>query len=184
LYRLFIGITLPQSIVDEINRIAFGIAGARWLKPEQMHLTLRFIGEVDGSVFRDIGQALYEISEDSFDIYLQGVGLFPPRGKPRVIWAGVAPSESLSHLQKKIESVVVRAGLSPDGRKFTPHVVMARLKDIPVSRVTDYLVANSLFQSQSFAVDEFCLISSQLGSEGASYQIEEHYDLTSNKESE
>lgn len=153
------------------------MAGARWLRSDQIHLTLRFIGEVDGDIFRDIGEALYEIDTEPFELSLEGVGVFPARKDPRVLWVGINKSESLMHLQKKIESVLVRAGVQPDGRRFTPHVSIARLRDIRMSKVADFIAHNSMFKAEPFPVNDFCLVSSHLGSEGASYQIEEQYQI-------
>lgn len=177
MYRLFVAIPLPESTINHLQRISSGVAGARWLKPDQIHLTLRFIGEVDGAVFRDIGQALHEIETDPFKLSLEGVGTFPSHKDPRVLWVGVSKNEPLMHLQRKIESVLVRAGVQPDGRRFTPHVSIARLRDIRMNKVADFIAHNSMFKAESFPANNFCLVSSHLGSEGASYQIEERYQM-------
>lgn len=177
MYRLFVAITMPESTLDHLQRISSDVAGARWLRPEQIHLTLRFIGEVDGAMFRDIGEALFEIDIEPFEVSLEGVGVFPARKDPRILWVGMSKTEPLMHLQKKIESVLVRAGVKPDGRRFTPHVSIARLRDIRMSKVADFIARNSMFKAEPFTVNNFCLVSSHLGSEGASYQIEELYLL-------
>ncbi len=126
--RLFVAIDPPQQIRDHLALLCCGLPGARWTPPEQFHLTLSFIGEVDGSTFLDIREALAEISVPQFSLQLQGVGFFPPRGQPRVIWAGIEKSEPLHLLQRKITTRLFQRGLEPDNRKFSPHITLARLQ--------------------------------------------------------
>ena len=178
MYRLFVALDLPASIKQELVAISYGVPGARWLEPEQMHLTLRFIGEVDGSVFRDVEAALEGVHAEPFELSLKGVGYFPPRNQPHDLWVGVEPCEALVRLRNKIESTLVRAGLPPEGRKFSPHVVIGRLKETKLNKLADFLARNGLLRLPPFSVDRFNLYSSHLGSQGASYEIEQEYHLT------
>ena len=144
---------------------------------DQMHLTLRFIGEVDGGLFRDIREALQTIRIEPFELHIREVGFFPPRRAPELLWAGVEPSDQLSHLRDKVESTLQRVGVKREGRKFQPHVTLARLKDTSDSHVARYLSANSLFKTAPFAVEQFSLYSSFLASEGAIHTLEVNYEL-------
>jgi 2'-5' RNA ligase len=176
--RLFIAVDLPENVKEPLARLCCGLPGARWVKPEQLHLTLRFIGEVDGGMFHDIREGLAEIVGKSFTLQLDGVGFFPPRGKPRVVWIGLQQSEELLQLRNRIESCLVSLGLEPERRKFAPHITLARLKNTPPAKVGRFLENHSLFLSAPFTVEEFYLYSSQLGRNGAIHRIEAGYPLT------
>ena len=154
-----------------------GLPGAHWLDPEQMHLTLRFIGDVNSTIFQDVREALTEVRGEMFSMQLEGVGFFPPRGNPRVVWAGIRKNEQLVQIRNRVESVLIRAGLEPEGRKYSPHITMARLKNTPSSKVGDYLAHYSMFMSEEFRVDDFFLYSSVLSSKGAKHFVEERYPL-------
>lgn len=175
--RLFIAIDLPEQVARDLGRLSCGLPGARWVVLEQMHLTLRFVGEVDGTLFKDIEEGLADIESPVFDLRLNGLGFFPPRKQPKVLWAGVEPVAPLIALRRKVEGVLSRLGLPSEGRKFSPHVTMARLRDTPLAKLTRYLSGNSMYGSQEFVVDEFHLYSSTLTSKGAIHQLEASYPL-------
>jgi len=158
--------------------MSFGIPGAKWVTPEQLHLTVRFIGEVDGAIFRDIRNVLDEISFVSFSLQLKGVGYFPPRGAPRVLWIGLEKSEPLLLLRKKIDSTLLRVRVEPEGRKFSPHITMARLRNSPVQKIANFLSGNGLFSQEPFQVEDFKLYSSILTPKGAYHKVERIYPLT------
>ena len=175
--RLFVAIDPPEEIREQLSRLCCGLPNARWTTPEQFHLTLVFIGEVDGSAFLDIRESLSEISVPRFTLQLEGVGFFPPRGNPRVIWAGVKNNDSLQAVQRKITTRIFHLGLEPENRKFSPHITLARLKQTPAAKVGKYLENNGLFQSFPFEVDCFTLYSSILGRNGASHVVEQVYPI-------
>ncbi len=175
--RIFIAIDLPGSVKQEIARLCCGLPGARWVQPEQLHLTLRFIGEVDGGMFRDIRAGLSEIVVAPFSLQLDGVGFFPPRGRPRVVWVGLRQSNELQRLRNRLESCLVGLGLEPEKRKFAPHITLARLKNTPPVKVGRFLENHNLFLSRPWTVDEFFLYSSRLGRNGAIHRIEAGYPL-------
>ncbi|UCD56236.1 MAG: RNA 2',3'-cyclic phosphodiesterase [Candidatus Hydrogenedentota bacterium] len=177
MYRLFVAIQLPQWVTQKLNGLCFGLPGAKWADKERMHLTLRFIGEVDGAVFRDVEEALETVNAEPFELVLKGVGYFPPRRDPEVLWVGVQKNGTLVHLRNKVESALVRAGLEPESRKFSPHVALARLKGTPASRVARFMAENGLFKIEPFPVNEFHLYSSFLASEGAVHTVEASYEL-------
>jgi 2'-5' RNA ligase len=177
MYRLFVAIELPADVKQELARIALGVPGARWLEEDEIHLTLRFIGEIAGDVYHDVMESLATVDARAFELTLKGVGHFPPRGEPRILWAGVERSEGLVALRKKVESALVRANIPGDSRKFSPHVTIARLKGTPIEKVGSYLTSYGLFRAGPFAVTEFCLFSSRLGAKRAVHRLEESYPL-------
>lgn len=175
--RLFVGIDLPAVVDDHLGLVRGGIPGARWLEAEQIHLTLRFIGEVDGGTKRRLEEALERVRHAPFRLEVAGVGTFPPRGKARTLWAGVDPTGPVRELAAKVERVLVDAGLPPESRKYTPHVTLARLRDPPKNRVMGFLQHHALLRTVAFDVDAFLLYSSVLSPRGASYRVEHHYPL-------
>lgn len=176
--RLFVAVDFPQAVRQRLACLCGGVPGARWLPVEQFHLTLRFIGEVDNGVFADVADSLADVHVPPFALHLSGVGHFPPRGAPRVLWAGVADGAPLARLHDKIERRLQSLGLDPDGRKFHPHVTLARLKRAPIERVKGFLGAHADFASETVTLDAFHLYSSRLGAAGAVHRIEASYALT------
>ena len=175
--RLFVAIDPPEEIREQLVALCCGLPDARWTPVEQLHLTLCFIGEVDGTTFLDIREALCEISFAAFSLQLRGVGFFPPRGQPRVVWAGVEKSEPLVVLQRKITTRLFHLGVELENRKYSPHLTLARLNQTSPGRVGKYLNENALFASLPFTVTQFALYSSILGRKGASHTIEQQYDM-------
>jgi 2'-5' RNA ligase len=174
--RLFVAVEIPEQVRSSLFLLQGGVPGARWSTPEQYHLTLRFIGDVNEAVAGDIDDVLSAIAAPPFTLELAGVGEFG--GKfPRALWAGVRPSADLIHLQKKIETAMQRLGHAAEERKFTPYVTLARLRNSPREKVMDYVARHSLFASGAFAVKSFALFSSRLGGAGAVYNVERSYPL-------
>lgn len=174
--RLFTALALPDEIARPLMLIQAGVPGARWQKREQLHLTLRFIGEVDGAEAAAIDDALAMVDAPGFTLELKGVGSFGGKN-PRDLWAGVAPNEALSHLNRKIESALQRIGLPPEPRKFTPHVTLARMRHAPAGVIADYLTDHALYASVPFSVEGFILYSSKLTTDGSIYRAEKAYRL-------
>jgi 2'-5' RNA ligase len=181
MYRLFVALDFPERVNRELSRLCFGLKGAKWMSEEQMHLNLRFIGEVDGAVFRDIKESLATVESEPIELQLGGIGYFPPRRRPEILWVGVDKNGGLEQLHNRVESAVVRAGVEPEGRKFAPHVTLARLKTTPEEHVARYITENGLFRIPEFTVDSFHLYSSFLGSENAIHTIEATYELETNR---
>lgn len=175
--RLFIAIELPPDIRSYIKGLGRGIPGARPIPEEQIHLTLHFLGEVEGTMFKDIRESLLEVKKDPFSLQISGVGHFPPRGKPKVIWAGVTPTDELIHLRKRVGKELLACGLALEKRKFSPHITLARLRNSPLQRVSEFLAGNSFLESSPFTVDSFHLFSSKLSKNGAVHTLEESYLL-------
>lgn len=177
--RLFVALDLPEHVRDRLTGLCNGVPGIRWVEPSDMHLTLRFIGEVEEPLLPDIDHALSTVRSSSFSLILEGVHIFGDRRRLRTLWAGIHPCELLSGLQLKIESALVKAGLDPEHRKFHPHVTLARLKGMKADKLGAYLQANAAFKSETFSLSEFTLYSSRLGRAGAVYAPIFRYSLVS-----
>lgn len=175
--RLFVGLGLPEALSERLSGLRGQIPGARWVAPENHHITLRFIGEVDEETAGDIDIALSRIDAPPFEIALEGVGHFESRGLVRALWAGVARDPALDHLQARVETAFRRAGLAPEGRKFYPHVTLARCRDTRAPRIAGFLADHGSFRVPAFPVESFGLYSSTLGRGGAIYIREAEYSL-------
>lgn len=172
--RLFVAVRPPAPIRALLADISHGVPGARWQDDEQLHLTLRFIGEVDSRTGDDIIDALAYVRGAPFEIAIDGVGTFARRGRIDTLWAGVTPFEPIARLHRSVDHAVVGAGLMPEGRAFHPHVTMARGRIGPAD---PFLAANSALSSTPFIVDQFALYESHLGVGGAHYAMVERWSL-------
>ena len=178
--RLFIAIDLPDDVTAQVARLCAGLPGIRWLDADQLHLTLRFVGEVAHDVFVDIGQGLAEVSARPFELRLKGLGMFPPRGAPHTLWVGVSEPEGLTQLKRRVDRVVEDAGVESERRKFQPHVTIGRLREPPPEpRLGSWLAGRSLFTSSPFLVSGFTLYSSHLRADGPLHTREAVYDFVS-----
>jgi len=176
--RLFVGIEMPEWVTEELTRLGGGIPGARWVPSENLHLTLRFIGDVDGYQHEQIENALAGLVGESFTMTLQGIGHFPPRGEAKTLWTGVEENESLQRLQKRVERTIVSLKHRPDSRKWHPHVTLARLGGGGGHRVQSFLQAHSLIKLEPFLVTSFQLYESHLHPSGARYEVINSYRLS------
>jgi RNA 2',3'-cyclic 3'-phosphodiesterase len=174
--RLFTALAIPDDVARQLMLLQGGVPGARWQSREQLHLTLRFIGEVDGSETRALDDALAAIDAPGFDLQLHSVGQFGNK-QPHALWAAARKHELLEHLQRKVDNAIRRVGQPQDAHKFTPHVTLARLRHPDIDKVREWLVEHALFTSSEFPVASFCLYSSKLTSDGSIYRIEQEYPL-------
>mgnify|MGYP005994527167 CR=1 FL=1 len=174
--RLFTGIKIPSSICDQLSLIQYGLLGARWIEPHDFHITLRFIGDVDDDLANDLADEFARISTAPFTLQLKSVGAFGNE-RPRMVWAGVEKSPPLEQLYSTHEIIAQRLGLKAEGRKFTPHVTLARFKPGQISDVGTYLIDHSQFQSLEFEVSSFELYSAKASRGGGPYIIEQSYEL-------
>jgi RNA 2',3'-cyclic 3'-phosphodiesterase len=176
--RLFVAIDLPDDVKDQMGKICSGISGARWVRREQMHLTLRFIGEVNDSQAEVIKPALVATKIAPFVMTLKGVGQFPSKGHPRVLWVGVSAPPSLTELQQYIEKSLVKQGFAPEDKPFSAHITLARFKMSPSPEsVRQYLARHADFKSDAIPVESFVLYSSLLAPQGPTYRREAIYPL-------
>ena len=175
--RLFVALSIPDVVAQGLALLQAGIPGARWQTREQLHLTLRFIGEDDGREASDIDDALAALSAPRLSIALKGVGEFGGK-KPHSLWTGVSDARAVNHLNRKIEAALQRIGIAADERKFTPHVTLARMRGSPVGKVMDWLTDHALYSGSPFEVPSFALYSSTLTPNGSVYVPERVYELT------
>ena len=176
--RLFVALDLPDSVKRSLEPLARGLGDVRWTLSDQQHLTLRFIGEVGNGAVPEVVEALATVPAVPFELSLEGLGHFPPRGEPRVLWVGVQKSAELARLKRRIDRALEQAGIPPDGRKFAPHVTLARVRDpLSPTRLGTYLMRHNLYRSAPFHVSSFHLYSSWLRADGAEHQLEASYEL-------
>lgn len=175
--RLFVALELPEPVRTRLAGLSGGVPGARWTESETMHLTIRFIGEVEPPAVPEIDEALASVRAPGFDLVLTGVGHFGQGRKARVLWAGVERNDALAHLNQKVESALVRAGLPPEERRFSPHVTLARLKDASPDRLARFMEERASFRTEPFAVRHFTLFESRPGKGGPVYEPLQDYPL-------
>jgi 2'-5' RNA ligase len=175
--RLFAAIPVPEEIAAGLARRQAGLDGARWRTAEQLHLTLRFFGEVREDVARDLDSELAAVGGGAFEVVLQGAGAFGEGRDLNAVWAGVAESEALRRLAKACEGAARRAGLKAERRQYRPHVTLAYLRRADPDKVAAWIQANNLLKSPPIRVDRFGLYSSFLAGEGAQYRLEAEYPL-------
>ena len=174
--RLFAALALPDAVAQSLLLIQGGVPGARWQTREQLHLTLRFIGEVDGATAAALDDALACIRAPAFQMQLHAVGQFGNK-QLHSLWAAARPNPALDHLQRKVDAAIRRVGQPQDQHKFLPHVTLARLRHPDTEKVTDWLSYHALYTSAEFTVGAFHLYSSRLTSDGSVYAIEQDYPL-------
>ncbi len=176
--RLFVALDLPWPLRQRLADLGTGLAGARWVPPENHHLTLRFIGEVPRHTAEEIDLELAALRGRGFLLELCGVGTMEKAGRLTALWAGVARNPALDHLRAKVETALQRSGLPAERRRFTPHVTLARLGEQAAEpRLAAWVQAHNLFRAEPVRVAHFTLFSSQLGREQAAYTPEAEYSL-------
>jgi len=175
--RLFTGIEVPPEIGLALSLKRGGLAGARWIDPENYHITLRFIGDVDHHVANEVSDMLDRLADsESFSIRLDHLGSFGGN-TPRALFAGCSSNAALLRLQAAQERVLQRCGLSPESRKFVPHVALARLRGIPAEEVARFIALSGRFTPLEFPVRRFVLFSSKDSVGGGPYLVEQAYPL-------
>lgn len=175
--RLFTGLEIPYDVQLALSLKRGGLSGARWIDPENYHITLRFIGDVDNSTADEVSYELDRLSNsDAFGIRLSHLGTFGG-DKPRALYAGVETSEALQRLQAAHERVLRRLGLEAEARKFVPHVSLARLRGSFAPEVADYIHSMGQFAPLQFSVGRFVLFSSRNSVGGGPYLVEQSYPL-------
>lgn len=179
MHRLFVALRPPPAIRAQLRAVMGGVPGARWQDDEQLHLTLRFIGEVDGRVAEDIVLALGHVHAPPIEIALAGVGAFDKNGRVDALWAGVTPLDALAALHRKVDHAMVCVGLVPEGRTYLPHITLARLPrsmgmGIEIER---WRADHAGLTSAPFTIGHLYLYASTLGSGGARYEAIERWPL-------
>jgi 2'-5' RNA ligase len=174
--RLFTGVEIPADVASSLSMLRGGLPGARWIDPENYHVTLRFIGDVDDAIAHEVASLLGRVRRQAFELRFDDLRSFGGR-KPRAIVATLGPAQALIELQAEHERLMQRVGLEPEGRKFSPHVTLARLRESSSRQVADYLALRAPFRSPPFTVSRFVLFSSRASIGGGPYVVEAAYPL-------
>ena len=177
MYRLFVAVDLPEGVKKEVQAICRDLPGARWVPGDQLHLTLRFIGDADEKLFQGIRERLGRVRGKPFSMGLGGVGHFPPGKRARVLWVGVEETDALFALQSEVEQALVAAEVPPEERGFSPHITLARFREPFPGIASLFEERHAGFVTDRFAVTEFHLYSSVLSPKGATHRREATYSL-------
>jgi RNA 2',3'-cyclic 3'-phosphodiesterase len=176
MHRLFVALRPPRLVRERLIATMSGVQGARWQDDEQLHITLRFIGEVDRRQAEDAALALAGIHAPPLTLRIEGAGSFDRRGRLNALWAGIRPHDEIARLHRKVDQALVRTGLPPEGRAYLPHITLARLGGGagPADR---WLADHAGLVSELFEVAHLILYESHLGGEGPRYEPVERYPL-------
>jgi RNA 2',3'-cyclic 3'-phosphodiesterase len=174
--RIFTALEIPAEVGQVLSMLRGGLPGARWIDPENYHLTLRFIGDVDDVVAREVAFLLDKVRRTEFQMRFDALSAFGGR-RPRALVATLAQTQALMELQAEHERLMRRVGLDAEGRKYTPHVTLARLRETSSQQVADYLSLRAFLGTPSFKVSRFVLLSSRASVGGGPYVVEAAYPL-------
>ena len=174
--RLFTGLEIPREVGTSLSLLRGGLPGARWIDPDKYHITLRFIGDIDGVLANEIALLLDGMKRRSFEVRFGGLKAFGGR-KPRAVVAMIEPIQPLIELQAEHERLMQRLGLEPDGRKFTPHITLARLRDSSSHDVAEYLSTRAPIGMPPLPISRFVLFSARSSVGGGPYVVEADYPL-------
>lgn len=175
--RLFTGLEIPSAVAAHLSMVRASLPGCRWIAAEHYHVTLRFFGDIDDRTAHEIAERLGEVAVPAFELAIAGVGCFGG-DRPHTLWAGVRAGPELAELQRAHEGIARAAGLPPEGRKFAPHLTLARLRGTRPTAVAEFLRYFSDLQTAPFAVRRAVLFSSRPGVGGGPYVVEAAYPLT------
>lgn len=167
--RLFIAIPMPVEVLDRAAAIRTPLPGARWVPPEQVHLTLHFLGEVDPPLLEEIAAAVEHPATPAFPLTTGHLGAFPSLRQPRVLWLGLEESSPLRALHLELGLSLARIGLEGDTRAFHPHLTLARLKGTPTPAVAELIARPPDAPPLTFQVDRVILYESILSPGGATH---------------
>jgi len=174
--RLFTAIEIPEAMRTRLSLLRAPIGGAKWVQPENMHITLRFAGDIDGRVADELATFLADVRTRPFSVSIAGAGAFGGRS-PRVLWAGAMAGPELDTLYRANERAARAAGLEPNAQDFRPHVTLARMRGARQSTVARFLAENGDLRMEPFLVTRFVLLSARPGSGGPPYAVEAAYPL-------
>lgn len=179
MHRLFVALRPPPPVRATLLAIGGGVEGARWQSDEQLHLTLRFVGEVPRPQAEDVAAALGGIAAPAIAARLEGVGRFERRGHTDSLWARVAPAAALADLARKVSQALTRAGIVPETRAYLPHVTLARFGRAHADEhdVAAWLGRHAALTSEPFALTHLVLYESHLGHAGAGYEAVARWPL-------
>jgi len=174
--RLFTALEIPLPVGQDLASLRGGLAGARWIDPENYHITLCFIGDVDGRSADEIASALAAVRRAPLELTIEGVGCLGG-SRRRAVVAGVDPTDPVMELQEEQERLLRRLGVDLDGRHYIPHVTLARVDQVQGQDIASYLTMHGGFAPLSFTASRFVLFSSRASTGGGPYVVEAAYDL-------
>ncbi len=171
MHRLFIAYRPPPAIKEQLLGLMGDVAGAKWQREDQLHLTLRYIGQVDGQMAEEVAQEVERFSFSPIAIHLAGTGSFESRDQGQPLWAGVAPEAPLTALHKKLDQAMMRLGLPAEQRRYAPHITLARFGRTKADLVP-WLMQNASLASPDFPLDHLALFESHFGRDGGMHYEE------------
>lgn len=174
--RLFTGLEIPAMLRTRLSLIRSPLEGAKWIEADNMHITVRFVGDIDDRTADEFADLLADVNTGPITVTIKGVGAFGGRD-PRVLWAGVEAGPELEALYRANERAARAAGLPPDERDFKPHVTLARLRRARSHEVARFLEENGDLRTEPFVVSRFVLLSARPGTGGGPYAVEAAYPL-------
>ena len=176
--RLFVALLPTEPVRREISRLADGAEAVRWLPVEQYHLTLRFIGEVGAGLLPEMESALERVRVKPFLLDVGGVGGFPPRGHPSILWAGLSRGHPLLHqLRQQVDDYLLATSVPFEIRSFVPHITIGRCRDAPPVQVAHWLKKHRAFVGPAWPVDAFHLMVSERSGGALSYRSLRRFEL-------
>jgi 2'-5' RNA ligase len=171
--RLFAAIDLPESIKQLLTGLDPGLPGVRWSSRDQMHLTLGFFGDVTAELEQALLERVPAIRFGAFFLPVAGLGTFPSKGPPKIIWIGLGKAHPhLFQIHKRVQEAALAAGLEPDLRPWHPHITLGRCRDVPLQKIRKFLQKNADLDAGMFRVEAFHLYSSKLTPAGSIYTRE------------
>ena len=176
--RLFAGLAVPWDLAVRFEPLMKGLPGARFVDEDHLHLTLRFIGEVSHNDAEDIAHELSRLHHPPIEVTCDGLGTFGESHLAHSLWVDLKPNTSLTDLHKKVEAAVVRAGQPREGRKFKPHITIARTKAVQADKLHSYLEQHAGFRAPPITIDQITVYSSVLHKNGSIYTPEVEFPLT------
>lgn len=178
--RLFIAIPLPKTVKQKLLDLQQPIDGILWQRAEQMHLTLKFVGEVDHQKAKELREQLTDIQHPGSAISIEGIGYFPEGKQPKVVWAGVEKNEWLVELHQKVERCCEQIGVAPESRPFKPHITLGRVKGASKRTVNSFINQHKKFAVTEMPVNEYVLYESKLEPDGAKHSRLQAFALSAN----
>ncbi|MDO7843646.1 RNA 2',3'-cyclic phosphodiesterase [Sphingomonas immobilis] len=179
MHRLFVAVRPPRAIRATLEQAMGGVGAARWQNDDQLHLTIRYIGEVDRRMAEEIAIALGHVHGCAAEVAISGVGAFERRGHVDALWAGVTPHDALAALHRKVDHALVRIGLPAEGRAYLPHITLARLpRSVSPPEIAAWQAREAGLASPAFTFEHLILFESTLGGDGAAYETVARWPLT------
>lgn len=178
MHRLFVALTLPLAVRDVLEDLSEPLPGVSWTKAEQLHVTLRFVGDVPDDQLDALSVRLEKVQVAPFILPIEGIGTFPPGRPPRILWIGTGSGHPrLFQLRQRVDDALLASGLQLDVRTFHPHVTLARSTEDAAAAVTHWTHTHRDLAAPPFRVEAFDLYASELGPEGAVHTLKHRFPL-------